>query len=159
MSTPRSRKQKGKDLENYIADQFISKGLDKRARGDGASGAGNREKADIVTSVQIFGRNLGIEAKNWKKASVQSWWKQAQKLEVLGREPVVAYKLFGESLEETKVIIYLDTFLDMIRSCLSSKTADKVLNNDSQEIYDIVYQAKIIKEKCNIIIKQAKNSK
>lgn len=113
---PSSAKAKGKKLEDYIADKIVSKGIDPRARRDGASGAGTREKGDIITSATVFGRNLGIEAKNHKTPHIKDWWLQAQKLEVLGREPVLAYKLENEQYEETKVVIYLDTFLDMIKA-------------------------------------------
>ena len=37
-------KEKGKQLEDYVADQIVAKGIDSRARRDGASGAGTREK-------------------------------------------------------------------------------------------------------------------
>ena len=158
MSTPKSRKQKGKELENYIADQIVSKGIDKRARRDGASGAGTREKSDIVTSAHIFGRNLGIEAKNYKTASVQDWWRQAEKLEIIGREPIVAYKLFREPYEATKVIIYLNTFLDLVKTYQSCNLRGEIVVDDSRSMNDIVYQARYIKEACNKIINKANNS-
>jgi len=113
---PSSAKAKGKKLEDYIADKLISKGIDLKARRDGASGAGIREKGDIITSASIFGRNLGIEAKNHKTPHIKDWWKQAQKLKLLGREPVLAYKLENEQYEEAKVVIYLNTFLDMVKA-------------------------------------------
>ena len=112
---PSSAKQKGKLLEDYCADLLVSTGLDKRAKRDGASGAGTREKGDISTSVEINGRNLGIECKNHAVPHVKDWWKQAQKLEELGREPVLAYKLKGEGLDDTKVIIYYSTFLELLQ--------------------------------------------
>lgn len=110
-----SAKQKGKLLEDYCADLLVSTGLDKRAKRDGASGAGTREKGDISTSVEINGRNLGIECKNHAVPHVKDWWKQAQKLEDLGREPVLVYKLKGEGLDDTKVIIYYSTFLELLQ--------------------------------------------
>jgi len=110
----KNAKQKGKQLEDYTSDRIISKGLDDRSIRDGGSGAGNREKRDINTSVQILGRTIGIECKNYKVAHVKDWWKQACKLESLGYEPVVVYKLGGEGLGDTKAIIYLETLLDLI---------------------------------------------
>ena len=112
----KSAKAKGNKLENWIADKLRSKGIDNKAIRDGASGAGTREKGDIITSASVFGRNLGIEAKNHKVPHIKDWWQQAKKLEILGREPVLAYKLENEKYEETKVVIYLDTFLDMIKA-------------------------------------------
>jgi hypothetical protein len=107
-------KEKGKLLENHVADRLVSTGLDVRARRDGASGAGNREKGDISTSVAINGRNLGIECKNHKNLAIPNWWKQTKKLEVLGREPILAFKLPHDGLEGTLVVIYLETLLELL---------------------------------------------
>ena len=117
---PSSAKAKGKLLEDYVADQIVAKGLDNKAHRDGASGAGNREKGDINTSLMILGQNAGIECKNQATLCIPEWWKQTRKLESLGREPVLAFKIYGEPMEETKVIIYLDTFLEMAR-CASER--------------------------------------
>lgn len=114
--SPKSRIQKGKELENYVCERIKEKGLDEKAVRSHGSGNGTREKADIWTSLMILGRNAGIECKNQKKASIKDWWEQTQKLEVLGREPVLVYKLGGESLEESKVVIYLDTFLELLKA-------------------------------------------
>ena len=109
-------RQKGMILSNYIADQIVEKGIDPKCRADGASGAGNREKADICTSMKILGCNAGIEAKNQAKLALSDWWKQTKKLEVLGYEPVLVYKEFGEALGESKAVIYLDTLLELIKN-------------------------------------------
>ena len=110
----RTARQKGKDLEDKIADLLIEKGLDSKARRDSASGAGTREKGDICTSAQLFGRNLGIEAKNQETLHIPDWWRQVEKLEVLGREPILIYKLPKRNPRVRLVSIYLDTFLDML---------------------------------------------
>ena len=131
----KSAKAKGNKLENYIADKLRSKGIDKRANRDGASGAGTREKGDIITSASIFGRNLGIEAKNHKVAHIKDWWEQAQKLEVLGREPILVYKLERETYEETKAVIYLDTLLDMVKALMNNKEDNTFVPEKSDNSY------------------------
>ena len=128
---PKSSIQKGKDLEIYVAQQIENKGLGKARRSIG-SGSGNREKADIDTDMQILGRNVGFECKNYKTAHVKDWWMQAQKLEALRREPIVAYKLAGEGYPDTKVIIYLDTFLDLCKKAQEPKTVLWAENRDSR---------------------------
>ena len=110
-----SAKAKGKLLEDYVADQIVELGLDPRARRDGASGAGNREKGDVITSMTVLGQNAGIECKNQATLCIPEWWRQTKKLESLGREPVLVFKQFGEGLGETKVVIYLDTFLRLVK--------------------------------------------
>jgi len=114
MSNPKTRIERGKALENYISQQLKAKGIDCRADRSHGSGNTNREKADIWTNATIFGRNLGIEAKNHKTIHIPDWWKQTQKLQELGREPVLAYRIKNKPYEETLVTIYLDTFLDMV---------------------------------------------
>lgn len=103
-------------LEDWIADQIVAKGIDPKARRDGGSGNGNREKGDVITSMMVLGQNVGIEAKNQKTIAIPDWWRQTKKLESLGREPVLAFKITGEPLEDTKVVIYLDTFLELVKS-------------------------------------------
>ena len=119
----KSATDKGKLLENYVADQIKAKGLDNKAYRSHGSGSGNREKGDIWTKVAIFGRNLGIECKNQKTLAIPDWWRQTKKLEVLGREPVLAFKIHNESIGEAKVVIYLDTFLDLVKA--SQGTVEK----------------------------------
>ena len=114
MSKPQTRKAKGKALENWIQDEIIKRGLDDRAKRDGASGARKKKKRDVSTSATILDRTIGIEAKNHKVPHIKDWWEQAQKLEVLGYEPVLIYKLFGESMEDSKAVIYTTTLLDLI---------------------------------------------
>lgn len=118
--------QKGKLLENYIAGRIRDLGLDPKAGRVPGSGNGNREKEDIRTNVQIFGRQIGIEAKNQATLHIPEWWRQTQKLEDLGLEPVLAFKQYGESLDGTKVVIYLETFLRLIRAANSGRIAEKV---------------------------------
>lgn len=112
--------QKGKELENHIADRIRALGIDPKAYRSHGSGSGNREKADIWTTMMIFGRQVGIEAKNHAKIAIPEWWRQTQKLEDLGQEPVLAFKLPGESLDGTKVVIYLETFLELVRAANSA---------------------------------------
>ena len=108
-------KQKGRLLENYVADQIQLKGIDPRARAEMSSGAGNREKGDIWTSMMILGQNVGIECKNQKTLSIPEWWRQTRKLESLSREPVLVFKIPHEQEGDTKCVIYLDTLLELVK--------------------------------------------
>ena len=150
MSRLLKAKEKGKLLESYVADQIVSKGLDPKARRDGASGASNKEKADIVTSIQCLGRNLGIECKNYKVAHVQDWWKQAQKLEVIDREPILVYKLGQEGFKDTKCIIYLDTFLELLKWTTKADTREEIIQEDTYDkksaLYSIDYAIQELKK-------------
>lgn len=112
---PSSAIAKGKLLEEFVVQQIIDSGLDPKARRSSGSGSGNRDKADIVTIMQVLGRNAGIECKNQATTHIPEWWRQTTKLDTLGMEPILAFKLYGEPLEETKVVIYLDTLLELIK--------------------------------------------
>lgn len=108
------QKEKGKLLENHVCERLAHHGIDIEAQRDGASGASNRDKRDIQTKADINGRTIGIECKNHARPKMKDWWEQTCKLQTLGYEPVLVYKLFGESMGESKVVIYLDTFLELL---------------------------------------------
>lgn len=108
-------RQKGKELERYVANELREKDIDPRAYARGDSGAGNKEKTDVSTNLQVLGQNAGIECKFAAKAEVSKWWEQTRKLEKLGYEPILVYKLNNERFESTKVVIYLDTFLELVK--------------------------------------------
>ena len=115
-------KQKGLVLEKYVCEQIISKGLDDRARPSYNSGATNSEKADIWTSLMILGQNAGIECKNQKNLAIPDWWSQTRKLQSLGREPILVYKLHNQPLSETLCTVYLDTLLDLLAELKNCKS-------------------------------------
>jgi len=112
---PKSAIAKGKVLEDYVASQIREKGLDLKAYRAHGSGNGTTEKADIWTSMMVLGQNVGFECKNHAKLCIPEWWKQTKKLMSLGREPVLVFRQTNEPMGETKVVIYLDTFLEMAR--------------------------------------------
>ena len=114
--TPKARIKKGKDLEEYVAQQIREKGIDLRAYRAHGSGNTTTEKADIYTSMMILGQNAGIECKNQNKLNIPDWWRQTQKLEKLGREPVLVFKLSYDPMGNTLAVIYLDTLLDLIKN-------------------------------------------
>ena len=115
---------KGKVLEDYVAQQIREKGIDHKAIRAHGSGNTNTEKGDIWTSMEILGQNAGIECKNQKVIKIQDWWRQTKKLESLGREPVLVFRIDREPLEATKCVIYLDTLLELVASQGDVKTED-----------------------------------
>ncbi len=114
--TAKARIQKGKDLENHVAAQLREKGLDTRAERSPGSGNGNREKGDISTSLKILNQNVGIECKHYDTLAIQEWWRQTKKLESLSREPLLVFKQTADRYEDTRVVMYLDTLLELIKA-------------------------------------------
>jgi len=128
-----SAKAKGKLLEDHVADLIVSKGIDQKARRDGASGAGNREKGDIITSMMVLGQNAGIECKNQATLKIQDWWRQTKKLESLRREPILCFHIENEPWEETKVVIYLETFLELVKLSNTEKIYTEIPAEDNRD--------------------------
>lgn len=108
--------QKGKLLEDYVAEQIRDKGLDPKAYRAHGSGNGNTEKGDIWTSLMVLGQNIGIEVKNHKVFHIPEWWRQTRKLEKLSREPVLVFKEHLAPMGDTVCLIYLDTFLELLKN-------------------------------------------
>ena len=108
--------QKGKLLEEHVAEQIRLKGIDPKAYRSHGSGNGNTEKGDIWTSMVILGQNAGIEVKNQKNISIPDWWRQTRKLEKLGREPVLVFKEHMAPVGDTLAVVYLDTLLELIKN-------------------------------------------
>lgn len=116
MTNAKSAIAKGKLLEDWVAQQIREKGLDPKAYRSHGSGNTNNEKGDIWTSMMVLGQNVGFECKNQANLAIPEWWRQTKKLESLRREPVLVFKQFGEKLEEAKCVIYLDTFLELVKA-------------------------------------------
>ncbi len=108
-------RQKGQILEKHVCDQIRAKGLDDHVRPSFNSGATNTEKADIWTSLMFLGQNIGIECKNHKTLSLPEWWLQVRKLESLGREPVLVYKVHNSPLSDTLCTVYFDSLLELLK--------------------------------------------
>ncbi len=115
-------RSKGQIVEKYVCDQIRAKGIDLRVRPSFNSGATNTEKADIWTSMMILGQNVGIECKNQKTLAIPDWWRQVRKLESLGREPVLVFKIHNAPLGDTLATVYLNTLLEMVKEIEDLKT-------------------------------------
>lgn len=124
-------RQKGQILEKYTCEQIKNKGLDISPRPSYNSGATNTEKADIWTSMMVLGQNAGIECKNQSTLKIPEWWRQTKKLESLSKEPILCFKIYGELLPETKVVVYLDTFLELVKE---SNEYRKIKENEKKGI-------------------------
>ena len=71
--------------------------------------------------MMILDQNVGIECKNHATLHIPEWWRQVKKLESLGREPVLVFKIPHEQEGDTKCVIYLDTLLELVKNQNASK--------------------------------------
>lgn len=105
---PQSALQKGKDLENYVAQQLVVKGIDSHAVRQVGSGNG-KAKGDIRTDC-----GWTIECKNTKNFQ----WKQAAeqvRREGLGyQQEMIVWKPPGRPLGDAIAIVALDDLLELI---------------------------------------------
>ncbi len=115
-STPKSRIQKGKNLENWVCERLKFHGLDLRARRSYGSGNGTGCKADVDTSTTILGRAIGFECKHMDKLNVPDAWRQTMKLDKLGYEPVLVIKQTADDYDNTKVVMHLETLLELLKT-------------------------------------------
>ncbi len=123
MIQPRSAIQKGKLLENYIAQGIRKKGLDRLAMRQIGSGSG-RWKGDINTKMKVLGRQAVIECKNQQRLNLREAWKQTDKQTLSYGEPVLVIKFHNEPLEASKAVVYLDTLLELIKRTSEPKTTN-----------------------------------
>ena len=124
MITPQSAIQKGKLLENYVSQEIRKKRLDTLAMRQLGSGSG-KWKGDINTKMKVLNRQAVIECKNQANVHFQEWWKQCDKQTLGYGEPVLVIKLQNEPLEASKVVIYLDTFLELVKRASEPKIQEQ----------------------------------
>ena len=145
-SSIKSRKQKGKALEDYVAQRLRETGIDPRARRSLGSGSGTREKADIETSAMIGDTNIGIECKHTDKPKLLDWWRQARKLEQVRRVPILVWKQTGDQYTDTKAIISMETLLQLIETQAdvgNYNNKEKPLTSDfRRQLDDVLYAIK-----------------
>lgn len=126
MNRNKTNIEKGQELEKWFANKINEYGLDFKAGRSKKSGAGTGEKSDIYTSLTICGRNIGVECKNHKVPHIREWWEQTQKLEIIGREPVLVFKLECEDMEESKAVVYASTLLELIKASKRPKDEPEI---------------------------------
>jgi len=128
---PKSKKQKGKQLENFVANELRK--IDKYAYRRADSGSGLHRKEDVFTTLPLF-----IECKNQKELHINDWWKKtiencpSDKYPILvfkqnyQREPTVCLwlgdllSLLSKQKVDLKYKIYLawSDFFDLIKSMI-----------------------------------------
>ena len=113
MITPQSKIQKGRLLENFIAQEIRRKMLDPLAMRQLGSGA-SKWKGDINTKMRIINRQVVIECKNQTRITLPEWWRQTDRQAYPSCEPVLVIKFPQEPLEAAKAEIYFKTLLNLI---------------------------------------------
>lgn len=100
-----SKRAKGKSLENWLASQLRSLGIDPNARAMPGSGAFSHFKGDIYTKTEY-----SFECKNQENTSVWKWYQQASNDAGMSEKPVVVFK---RNYSEPMALLSANHFLDM----------------------------------------------
>lgn len=122
----------GAELEEHVARELRVLGLDPKARRNPDSGSGNREKADIDTSLEILGEHAHIECKNWTRHGMAAWIDHTEYGASMGHAlPVLIYKLRRDGMNKARAIIPLETLLQLLVKA-QGVTVQKVVEVDSK---------------------------
>lgn len=115
--------RKGKELEAFVRDRLISKGLDSRAERTPGSGNGNRKKGDIDN-------DLGwcFECKNTKKMQWGEAAKQVEREAMGHQQEVIVWHPPQRPLEASVAIINLDDFIDLLVAKKSNAAKADILD-------------------------------
>lgn len=109
-------KKKGNAGENNFANWLIDNGI--KAWKDGASGGGNREKADVGNNL-----NLHFEVKTVKKINLKEvWYKAVSECQKTHNDPVIAVHFDGMPQKEWLIVLHSNHFLDLITGEIEPNT-------------------------------------
>ena len=124
MTSIRSRRQKGKELEEWIANRLRESGLDPRAYPQKGSGSGLK-KGDIWTALDIH-----IEAKNTAKPKFTEWKKQLKSENVSHLPELLVWHMPQTSLADTQVLISWDFAEELLKSWKGEVKIQTIQNPD-----------------------------
>lgn len=124
---PKSAIQKGKDLENYVADLLVKSGIDRHASRQIGSGSG-KKKGDIATSIPWTIECKNTKTFNWKSASEQV------KREAMGyQKEAIVWHPPNRPMDQSIVILNINDFITL----LEGSKMPTIERNDRQYRYKL----------------------
>lgn len=139
-----SAKQKGKSLENYVAQLIQEFGLGKAIRTPG-SGSG-LNKGDIFANIPFL-----IECKNQKTICIPKWIDQAKKQAVQGNYDSDKWALIFKrhnTANETYTVISTEEFLKLLK-----KNSEPLIKKPDRQLN---WDLRNLKINCQKVLKQLK---
>lgn len=122
----KSNRQKGKDLENYVAEKLRLSGVDIHAKRQIGSGQG-KFKGDISTSLAWT-----FECKNTAKLKFQETAEQVARESMGYQKEVIVWHPPQNPLADSVVMITLDDFIDLLAKEKTAGGVDNLL--DKREV-------------------------
>ena len=105
-NTAKSKKAKGKVLENWVAAHLRSSGADVGARAMPGSGAYTHFKSDVYTKLRY-----SFECKSQETTKVWDWYAQAESQASGVEIPVVIFK---RNYSQPMALLTAENFLNMV---------------------------------------------
>jgi len=133
----KSKKQKGKRLEKYVASKLSKIFRFAYSRADSGSGKYQKEDVSLPDDIPLF-----IECKNQAELSLKNWWNQTTFHCPHSKYPILIYKLnyqkeptvvtnlislikilreVKDDMTELKLSMSFGDFLDLVKSAYSEK--------------------------------------
>jgi hypothetical protein len=103
---PRTKKQKGKQLEKYVANELKKIFKYVYSRADSGSGKLHKEDITILDDIPLF-----IECKNQAEPKINEWFKDILNKCPDDKYPVLIYK---KNYQKPKVVMYFHNLIDFI---------------------------------------------
>lgn len=105
-NTAKSRRQKGKNLENWLASELRRTKADEKARAMPGSGSFTHFKSDIYTKLPY-----SFECKSQETTKVWEWYVQAQSQAGNMEAPVVVFK---RNYSQPMALLSASDFINMV---------------------------------------------
>ena len=105
-NTAKSRRQKGKNLENWLASELRRTKADENARAMPGSGSFTHFKSDIYTKLPY-----SFECKSQETTKVWDWYVQAQSQASNMEAPVVVFK---RNYSQPMALLSASDFINMV---------------------------------------------
>ncbi len=125
MTKIQTSRQRGKELENFIADKLKSSGLDLQAIRQIGSGSGLR-KGDVHNSL-----GWTFEAKNTKRFDFYEAAKQVEREAMGYQKSVIVWHPKNRPLENSVAIINFEDFITLLKSEKHNQSSDEILDKYS----------------------------
>lgn len=141
---PKSKKQKGKQLEKMVAKELKKIIPYVYSRADSGSGKFHKEDITLPDKIPFF-----IECKNQAEPKINEWFKDILKKCPENRIPVLIYK---QNYQKPKVVLYLHNLMDFLSNTsvkIDYDSALKILIE--MDFYDFLGLVRLFVKSFNIL--------
>ena len=133
-------KKKGNKNENDLANWLTDHGF--KAWKDGMSGGGEKEKGDIVNSL-----DMTIETKACKNIKLMEWWRQTSKsASIHHNQPMLAIHQDGMPKENWLIVMDSHDWIEMLKDSKGHSKGQVVQEDNRQLKYKTEVAVRALKD-------------